>query len=463
MTARTPMSLRSRVLTAIALVVALGAAGGLLFAGWLARQSLRDELQAAMDNGRATVARAFDDLPAGADRQAELSRLISTFEGNRHVIATLKAADGRMVEISHPPAIANPAPDWFLALLDPRLTPQTIAAPGGQAVVLTAAPANDTADTWLQFGDALLVLGLVSVIGAGLVYVTIGRALRPLHELSDGLGRVGSGDYDARVAESGPAELVRLSRRFNLMAGDLADMRRRTRLLEAQILKLQDEERADLARDLHDEIGPHLFAVNIDAAMLGQSLAAGREAEAAQRVKAIQAAVGHMQRQVRDILSRLRPAQLVELGLDAAIAELVQFWRARRPDIVFAVELAVDEAELTEPVQETVYRVIQEGLSNAVRHGQPGRIDIAVRRGDVDEVTVQVADDGVGPRSRAPEPGFGLVGMRERVEAVGGSLQVRPGAAGGWSILARAPLAPRPAPEPNAPEPDAPEPLWKSG
>lgn len=447
------MSLRLRVLAAIALVVALGAAGGILFAGWLARQTLRDELQAAMDGGRLTVARAFEDLPPGAAGEAEVSHLISTFDGNRHVTATLAGAGGRTLEASHPPPIAHAAPRWFMALLDPRLSPLRIAAPDGQAVVLTPAPANDTADAWLQFGDALLVLGLVSLVGTGLVYVTIGRALRPLRELSGALGRVGSGDYDARVAESGPAELVRLSRRFNLMAGDLADMRRRTRLLEAQILKLQDEERAELARDLHDEIGPHLFAVNIDAAMLGQSLAAGRQAEAAQRVKAIQAAVGHMQRQVRDILSRLRPAQLVELGLDAAIAELVQFWRARRPDIAFAVELAVDEAELPEPVQETVYRVIQEGLSNAVRHGQPGRIDIAVRRGDADEVVVQVSDDGVGPHGQTVEPGFGLVGMRERVEAVGGSLQVRPGAAGGWSILARAPLAPNLAPEPSAPEP----------
>jgi two-component system sensor histidine kinase UhpB len=436
------MSLRLRVLAAIALVVALGAAGGLLFAGWLARQTLREELQAAMDGGRQTVARAFEDLPGGAQGRRDLRQLVSTFDGNRHVAAALIDAGGRQIEASHPSTSAHAAPSWFMALLDPRLRPIDIAAPDGSAVVLTAVPQNDAGDAWLQFGDALLVLGLAAVVGTGLVYVTIGRALRPLSALSGALGRVGSGDYDARVAESGPAELVRLARRFNGMAGDLAAMRRRTRLLEEQILKLQDEERAELARDLHDEIGPHLFAVNIDAAMLGQSLAAGRQDEAASRVKAIQAAVGHIQRQVRDILSRLRPAQLVELGLDAAIGELVQFWRSRRPDIVFKVDLAVDEAALPEAVQETVYRIVQEGLSNAVRHGQPTRIEVAIRVGEADEVVVRVADDGVGRRGPVVESGFGLVGMRERVEAVGGSLSIQPGAAGGWSILARAPLVP---------------------
>jgi two-component system sensor histidine kinase UhpB len=443
MVAQTPMSLRLRVLVAIALVVVLGAVGGTAFAGWLARQTLRGELQAAMVGGRQTVERALEALPRSDQPDRDLRQLVATFDGNRHVGAALVDANGAAVATSRQPIPPYAPPPWFVALLDPRLDVERIAAPGRAAVVLTPAPQNDVGDVWLQFGDALIVLGLVGALGMGLVYVTIGQALRPLRELSGAFGRVGSGDYDARVEESGPAELVRLTRSFNGMAGDLSAMRRRTRVLEEQILKLQDEERAELARDLHDEIGPHLFAVNIDAAMLGQSLAAGREQEAAQQVKAIQAAVGHMQRQVRDILSRLRPAQLVELGLNAAIGELAQFWRARRADIIFAVKLAVDDAALPDLVQETVYRIVQEGLSNAVRHGQPGRIEVAVSLSDLGELIVRVADDGVGRKGPVGESGFGLVGMRERIEALGGSLSIQPGSAGGWSIIARAPLTRR--------------------
>jgi two-component system sensor histidine kinase UhpB len=442
MAARSPMSLRLRVLAAIALVVALGAVSGTVFAGWLARQTLRDELRAAMVGGRQTVERAIEALPRSDDAGRDLRRLIATFDGNRHVTASLVGARGGAAEASHPPISAHPAPRWFSALLDPRLPALRIAAPDGSAVILTPAPGADVGDAWLQFGDALIVLGLVGLAGSILVYITIGRALRPLRELSGAFGRVGLGDYGARVEEAGPAELARLARSFNAMAGDLEAMRRRTRVLEEQVLKLQDEERAELARDLHDEIGPHLFAVNIDAAMLGQSLAAGRQGEAARQVKAIQAAVGHMQRQVRDILTRLRPAQLVELGLGAAIGELVEFWRARRPDIVFAVELAADDGRLPDAVQDAIYRIVQEGLSNAVRHGQPSRIDVAVGTDEIGDVVVRVTDDGVGRTGAVGEPGLGLVGMRERIEALGGSLVIAPGAAGGWSILARAPLTP---------------------
>jgi two-component system sensor histidine kinase UhpB len=442
MAARPAPSLRVRVLAAIALVVVLGALAGVVFAGWLARQTLRDELTAALVGGRQTVQRGLDALPRGADSERELRRLVSTFDGNRHVDATLIDARGQVAALSHAPVSSHPAPDWFLALLDPQLEPMRIATPGGGVIALTPAPTSDVGDAWLQFGDALIVLGVVGVAGAVLVYITIGRALRPLGDLTAAFARVGLGDYAARVEEAGPAELVRLAGSFNAMAGELEAMRTRTRLLEEQILKLQDEERAELARDLHDEIGPQLFAVNIDAAMLGQSLASGDRAEAGRQVRAIQAAVGVLQRQVRDILSRLRPAQLVELGLNAAIGELVQFWRGRRPDIVFAVDLQIDDARLPEAVQEAIYRILQEALSNAVRHGQPGRIDLSVRPSDAGEVVVRVIDDGMGRTAPAGSGGFGLTGMRERIEAVGGQLIVRPGSPNGWSITAIAPLTP---------------------
>jgi two-component system sensor histidine kinase UhpB len=436
MTPRKPMSLRLRVLAAIAMVVVLGAAGGAVFAGWVARQALRDELSAAMTSGRQAVERALAANPG----RTELTALIAAFDGDRHLVARLVDEHGAAVSVSRPPASSHPAPDWFVALLDPRLNAVGFGAPGGLRVMLTPAPADDAGDAWLQFGDALMVLGLVVVAGAGLVYVTIGRALRPLGELTAAFGRVGGGDYGARVAEAGPAELARLARSFNGMAGDLTAMQRRTRVLETQILKLQDEERAELARDLHDEIGPQLFAAHIDATMLGQSLAAGRHADAAAQVRAIQTAVGHIQRQVRDILSRLRPAQLVELGLSGAIGELVEFWRARRPDISFVVALSVADPDLPDGMQELVYRIVQEGLSNAIRHGRPTRIEVEAALGPAGELIVRVSDDGVGGAPSSGRAGFGLIGMRERIEAAGGSLSAGGGEASGWTIVARAPL-----------------------
>jgi two-component system sensor histidine kinase UhpB len=220
------------------------------------------------------------------------------------------------------------------------------------------------------------------------------------------------------------------------MATRLAAMRDRNRTLEEQMLTLQDEERADIARDLHDEIGPHLFAANIDAATAATLIGAGRADEALEQVRSIAGAIGHIQRLVRDILQRLRPTHLAELGLSSAILDLIAFWKARRPEIEFQTTLA-DDLELPEGLQETLYRIVQESLSNAVRHGAPRSIRIAIDW-SADGARVQVVNDGVA--EVAGTPGYGLTGMAERVAAGGGALTAGPTAAGLWSVEAVLPL-----------------------
>lgn len=436
------MSLRSRVLAAIALVLLLGAVTGVVFATWDARRALREELDAALLGGRQTVASAFEDLPRSTHPDRDLRQLVATFDGNRHVVAVMREARSGAAQSSTPFRGEPAAPRAFRALLDPRLPDVTLTTPagGGAQIMLKAMPDNDVADSWRQLTSAAIVLGGVCIAGFGLVFVTIGRALRPLDTLAAALAQVGSGDYAARVEVRGPKELARLGQSFNSMAEDLAAMRRRTRVLEEQVLKLQDEERAELARDLHDEIGPHLFATNIDATMIGQALSAGKPDEALRHVKSIQGAVTRMQRQVREILGRLRPARLTELGFAAAIDDLVEFWRSRRRDLVFKVSLKIDDIDLPEAIQEVAYRVVQEGLSNAVRHGQPTRIEVEIDIGVDQALHIRVADNGLVRSQDDSRPRFGLVGMRERIEAVGGSMTIEAGVGRGWTILAIAPL-----------------------
>ena len=119
------------------------------------------------------------------------------------------------------------------------------------------------------------------------------------------------------------------------------------------------------------------------------------------------------------------------------ILDLVAFWKARRPEIEFQAALA-DDRELSQAVQETLYRIVQESLSNAVRHGAPKTIQVAIEWSGGD-ARVRVVNDG------APEadalPGYGLTGMAERVAAAGGVLSAGPAPDGAWSVEATLPLA----------------------
>ena len=259
------MSLRVRVLAAIARVLLLGAAAGGLLAGVQTGRTLRAELAAAEVGGRQTVLSAFEDLPHSDHPARDMRQLLATFDGNRHLSASLIDGRGRVVLAARPPANSAPPPRWFAFLFRTSLpavrVPTPVAAGGFAAIVLTPAPGNDLRDAWLQFGRAAAAFVLASAAGLALVYVTIGRALRPLDDLSTAFVRVGSGDYGVRVDAQGPAELARVSGGFNRMTERLAQVQARNRALEEQLLRLQDEERADLARDRAKDRGAFTAAI----------------------------------------------------------------------------------------------------------------------------------------------------------------------------------------------------------
>jgi two-component system sensor histidine kinase UhpB len=214
------------------------------------------------------------------------------------------------------------------------------------------------------------------------------------------------------------------------------------RRLNERLRTLQAEERAELARNLHDEIGPLLFAVDVAAAAVARLAEIRRTAEIPAQVWSIHDAVARMQRHVRVILGRLRP--ITAIGLKAALDRLAAFWRSRCPGVDLIVAVAVQEDRIGEDLRETIYRIVQEGVSNAIRHGRSSRVEIRVGHEDDEEIRVTVRDNGTGmaPESvmeRSPA-GLGLTGMRERVMAMAGSLSIGQGLDGrGLELLVRLP------------------------
>ena len=429
----------------IGLVLVLGVLLGALLAGYEARRTLHSELEAGMIGGQQTVLSAFEDLPRSDHAPRDLRQLIATFDGNRHVRALLTDGHGQVLLTSTPQPHSRDVPAWFSHLLEEPPKAIRIVAPApvkDRWIRLEPIAEIDIVALWAEFKAVMIVLGLSVLGGLALTYLLIGEALRPLHALSDAFLRVGAGDYDARVAPRGPSDLLALQQGFNEMTAQLTAMADRNRKLETQLTTVQDEERADLARDLHDEIGPHLFAVNVDAELLAQLTGGAGNTAVADHLKSIQASVSHMQRLVRDMLGRLRPSRATELGLDAAIRDVVEFWTSRSPGVEIDYALLVDENRLGEALKDTLYRVVQEGLSNAMRHGEASRVAIRIEPAETDGIVATIADNGAAaPPSQVG--GFGIIGMRERVRGSGGTLTIDKGAAGdGWTVVAHLPLQP---------------------
>jgi two-component system, NarL family, sensor histidine kinase UhpB len=251
--------------------------------------------------------------------------------------------------------------------------------------------------------------------------------------------------YASRRVREARAELTR--RRAIEM--QLRDVLEQNRELARAGVRIQEEERRDLARELHDELGQYLNAVKIDAVCLRDG-EAGSIPDVHAGATAIVGMTDHLQVVVRDMVRRLRPPGLDELGLTAALENCVDGWRRRLPAVEFAVAMGDDLGSLDEATNITLYRLIQEGLTNVAKHAQATRVEIVMHRdiatpSGVPELVLTVQDNGVGTRATATDAGLGIVGMRERVEALAGRFAFTPVRSDGFGFGFTAWLPMRPA------------------
>jgi two-component system, NarL family, sensor histidine kinase UhpB len=213
------------------------------------------------------------------------------------------------------------------------------------------------------------------------------------------------------------------------------------RQLAQENLRIQELERKRLARELHDELGQYLNAIKLDAVSIAD---AGEAAGAADAARAIIASVDHVHRAVSDMIARLRPVGLDELGLVAAVEHCVDQWRQRLPGTRFDLSVRGDLEGLGENLDLTLFRLIQEGLTNVYKHANARRVQIVLERlGSVPDgagpLHVSVADDGCGMDPDARGRRFGLSGMRERVEMAGGRFELSSLAGAGLRFEAHLP------------------------
>jgi len=188
------------------------------------------------------------------------------------------------------------------------------------------------------------------------------------------------------------------------------------RYLIGRLIEVQEGERRRLARELHDELGQTLNAVKLDAMALPASAISRRIAESAD----------HVYRVTADLVRHLRPPALDELGLAAALEACVVRWRESYPQLDVRLSVGGELENLGETTNLAVYRVVQEALTNCVRHASASHlyIDLTRESGPEGRLLLEMRDDGAGLAYEAQATGSGLAGMRERVALLHGSFEL---------------------------------------
>ena len=343
-------------------------------------------------------------------------------------------------------------PRWFAAIVPMILgshaeviRPVSPRAASAGTVVATPDAAAAISLAWEYILNVIDVALLMAAAIALLASLAIAHALAPARAIVTALQRMARGQYRTQLPRFRSMELAMIGRAVEELGGRLEEATEQRAALTRRLIEIRDDERRALARELHDEFGQNLSAILAFANTIETASKKGNaDIGIAQDARMISQATHHLMASLRDALKRLRNPLPEELGLEASLVNLVDSWRsqsAARPTI--RLDLRGDLTDVRGAAATTAYRVAQECLTNALRHSAAREISLRIERrtGDDNALLIRVEDDGGGDAARvAQSAGFGLTGIRERVNAAGGSLSILP-ARGGLSVAATIPLA----------------------
>lgn len=428
----------------------------IMFAGTLMSiNNARQNTEAEVKSAEKLVLYLFDTAILNNDKLSQKQIEKKTFnlqhlKHMRHIKIELTNEYGDVVDSNHlgQNEDADEAPRWFKSLLN-RFTTQwrpsirTLDYQGkvlGQ-LIITPDPDYEYAEKWKQLIELLTLISVFFVLVNLSVIWAVAQALKPTERILSALNALEEGKLDTRLPQFNAPELAPIGDKFNHMIAKLELSIRQNHKLTHELISLQEQERKSLARDLHDEFGQCLTAINTDASIILKA-SEKKYPELKESAHAISQLSRHLTDIVTGLLQQLRPGLLDELGLQAALEDLVSTWRSRHKEIKCEVSITPLQETLAEAKGITLYRLTQECLTNISKHSNATLVEIKMcyqRKNQQEGLQLIVKDNGQGFNLNNTI-GFGLPGMRERVEGLNGELLIKTTLGEGTEINAWIPI-----------------------
>lgn len=349
--------------------------------------------------------------------------LIAKLSGSRHV-----SVDSGVVGSNADVKQEKSAPLWFSALVWRGDQPgETVMLADGQSA-LRSDPSDEIAEVWEGLVQLCWLICACALVANLAVYIGGRASLKPIRRFLQALDQIERGNYRERLPAYPIAEANRLAEHFNRMASALECQQGENRLLNRQLINLQEQERRDLARELHDDLGQHLAAIKVIAGTVELSPAAAADPAIASNARKIISISSDVLSSFRGLIHRLRPAVLDRADFYQAARQLCREWQ----DSV-GIEcryVCADSLPVLSAGQSIhLYRILQEALNNVLKHSGTSMVEVSL--GLIDETEsaterlfLRVVDKGNGLIAPQKERGMGMRFMTERAHLIGGRLQV---------------------------------------
>ncbi len=415
------------------------------------RASVREEIEAA----NRVASQLLERLATIYSREGGPQVVLEFLQQLGHVRSNdilLRARTGEILYHSPPPTYkaGREAPAWFSHLLAPNEVRQTFFLPEGVQLVVEAQTSRSVLDAWDDLTHLLILAAIMLIAVNGLTFWLIDRALAPFPIIARGLERIQRGELTFRLPPLPGTEAGTMGAAFNRMAQSVENnvqVERKARETEDRLEERRDmaklveqrveEERRLIAHELHDEFGQSVTAIrSLALAIVAQT----KEPAQSDTAQLISDEAARLYDAMHGLIPRLMPLSLDTLGLAETLENLIRDWRRRYPTVALSLRHDLPD-DLGPSITLALYRVVQEGLINALRHAQASHVNISLES-VAQSIIATITDDGVGLPHEWSRPGhFGLRGLTERVEHLGGSFAIRNREPHGVTLRAQIPLS----------------------
>ena len=449
---RRDMSLRLKINLIVGSLTALFV--GALF--WLQLRAMRESVHEEVVAANRVAAQLLDRTAwryAAQGRPAMLAFLQGIGRVRSNEISLLDG-NGRELYRSPPSTykVGRDAPAWFDRLVAPLPSVQAINFSEGKLVVRSNA-SRAVLDAWDEAkvfaGSALALL----LIANAWVFWLVGRAVRPFGQIVAGLNQLHGGRFEVQLPRLAGHEAAAIGAAFNRMVGELRghiETERRAVRAELQLSDSREltywidqhveRERHMIARELHDELGQSVTAMRSMALAIAQRIH-GLDAQAESAARLIAEESSRLYDAMHGIIPRLTPLVLDNFGLAEALGDLAERLRRSHAELQVVLVVELGDGALDSEAALALYRAAQEGISNSLRHGQARKLHLSVH-GTASAVKLTLQDDGQGLAAdwstRAGH--YGLRWLTERVETIGGTLDIEAAQPSGVRLTVRLPL-----------------------
>ena len=425
------MSLKSQLLIYINSLLLIATLIGLMTIMMVTQKNVREEVLSTMSLAEFAIEQGVKKNPDFYLFQRDNNELgISELSGIRHLkIQFFDRNDVLLEETLNTPEEIKPPPSWFIniieSLSDKIFFSKINIEQRGELtgyILIKPEPIYEYSEIWQQIKVGLWIIGSFLVLINFVVLLLFSHMIKPINKIIEGFEKLEAGNFKSKIRKSNILELDIIGKKFNSMINNLRQSNNKIHKLSQNLIDVQEQEKSELARDLHDELGQSLTALQAEAASISKTTKKKSRDEAILNVIKLSK---NMMLSTREIIKKLNLGLIEDLGFESALIELFENWKRRFKGVKF--EYSIDEKaieKITKKKTAHLYRIFQEALTNIAKHSSPQKIHISIKYIDnSNRIRILISNDGFSNDS-SNQDGLGLIGIAERVDQIQGTLEI---------------------------------------